>query len=54
VHDPEFKAHLENLGMRVDYLNSYDFKEKWVKEAEEFRMMVQRNGIAEIVENQRN
>jgi tripartite-type tricarboxylate transporter receptor subunit TctC len=54
VHDPEFREHMRNLGVDVDYLNSYSFREKWLKEAEEYGLMVQRTGIAEIVNNQRN
>jgi hypothetical protein len=53
ANDPEFKANMENLGMTVDFLNPFHFKNKWLEENERLKEIVTKTGIKDIVQSKK-
>lgn len=51
--DPEFKENTEKLGLRVDYLNAEDSKDKWASEMEDFLKMLKETGIDQQIREQK-
>lgn len=53
MNDPEFKQHMESLGMTVEYVGPKEFSEKWVADSLRLAKIIQETGIAERIAEQK-
>jgi tripartite-type tricarboxylate transporter receptor subunit TctC len=53
ITNPQFKKDIETMGMQIDYLGLKESQLNWITESEELSKDVQKTGIADLIESEK-